>query len=113
MCLEDIINLPQSIKDSIYTEIYFNSYEAKIIAHLKSDIVWDYLLANNKFEFMKLWVDLSFGELENLVLPILEHECDIQLLFTNLKIKNSMIDSVESSNGMPIFNNLILSYLTR
>lgn len=113
MCLRDIINLPQSIKDSIYTEIYFNYYEPDIIAYLKSDVVWDFLLTNNKFEFIKLWIDLSFGESENLVLSNLDHRNDIQALFRQLKITNTMINSVKSSKGMPIFNNLILNYLSR
>lgn len=112
-CLEEIINLPQSIKDALYTELYFYHYEPNIVAYLKSEVIWDYLLANNQIEMIKFWIDLNFNDSKNLTLSNNEHRSDIQLLFTNLKITDKMISSVDTSNGMTFFNNLLLNYLSR
>lgn len=112
-CLEDIINLPQSIKDAMYTELYFYHYEPNIAASLKNSRVWDFLLANNRTDLLKLWIDLNYDESENSIVSSDEHRSDIQLLLANLKITDAMVDSVESSNGMLPINNLILNYLSR
>lgn len=111
-CLEEIITLPQSIKDAFYTELYFYCYEPNIVAYLKSDVVWDFLLATNEIDLIKLWIDLIYGDSEN-VTPSNNHRNEVQLLFTNLKITTTMIDSIESSNGMPITIDLILNHLSR
>ena len=112
-CLEEIINLPQSIKDALYTELYFYHYEPNIVAYLKNDVVWSFLFSNNKIELLKLWIDLNFNNTENLIDNNSEHRSDIQLLFTNLKITEEMIASIESSNATLPINNLILNYLSR
>lgn len=112
-CLEEIINLPTSIKDALYTELYFNFYEPNIVAHLKSEVVWDYLLTNNKLELIKFWIDLNFGDADNVNLNNVESESDVKLLFTNLKITDKMIALIESSNGMPSISNLVLNHLSR
>ncbi|XP_001601258.1 spatacsin [Nasonia vitripennis] len=112
-CLEEIINLPTSIKDALYTELYFNYYEPNIVAYLKSQVVWDYLLTNNKLELIKFWIDINFGDANNSTLNNAEFRSNIQLLFTNLKITNEMIAFIESSNGMPPISNLVLNYLSR
>ncbi|XP_058809210.1 spatacsin [Phymastichus coffea] len=112
-CLEEIINLPQSIKDALYTELYFYHYEPNIVAYLKSEVVWDYLLANNQIELIKFWIDKNFNNSDNLTINISEHRSDIQLLLANLKITDSMISSIDMSNGMLLVKNLILNYLSR
>ncbi|KAJ8669006.1 hypothetical protein QAD02_000265 [Eretmocerus hayati] len=111
-CLEEIINTPQSIKDALYTEIYFYCYEPEIVAYLKNTVLWDYLLTNNRVDLIKLWIDLSFGESDSLLFGD-EHRSDIRLLFTNLKITDDMVSSVEISNGMDHTKNIVLNYLSR
>jgi predicted component of type VI protein secretion system len=80
---------------------------------LKNDIVWDFLLINNKLDLIKLWIDFNFNNSEDFVPDNVEHIEDLKQLFTNLKITDAMISSVETSNGLLLVKQLVLNYLSR
>ena len=107
------MHLPQNIKDSLYTEIYFQHYEPNIIAYLKSNTVWDYLLSTNNIDLIKFWLNLNYSNNDLSTLNYCDYRSDIQLLLSNLKIDNEMLASVDSSNAMPFVKNLILDYMSR
>ncbi|XP_011500198.1 PREDICTED: spatacsin [Ceratosolen solmsi marchali] len=112
-CLEEIINLPESIKDALYTELYFHHYDPSITVYLKNDVVWDFLLMNNKLDLIKLWIDFNFNNSKDFIPKNIEHIEDLQKLFTNLKITDTMISSVETSNAMVLVKQLVLNSLSR
>ncbi|KAL7289760.1 hypothetical protein TKK_0016361 [Trichogramma kaykai] len=110
--LEKILKLPQKMKDALYTELYFYCYKPEIVAYLKDNVVWDYLLANNKLDLLKFWIDLYYSSDKSLDLSSNLERSDIQLLLSTLKITNEMISSIESSNAMPLVKNEIFNYLS-
>lgn len=97
----------------LYVELYFHRYEPLVVAYAKGQVVWDILLANNRVDLVKLWIDLDFGDSADMLLDSDKDRSDIRLLLSNLRTTDAMTDVVEASSGMPLFNNFILNYLCR
>lgn len=123
-CLNDVINLSQSLKDEIYVNLYFNSHEPSVVSNLKNYAVWNFLLINGKIDLIKFWIDIEFGNKnsenddddDDDVYIFVKGEDKLQAnecrsLFKNLKITDEMIARLHTT--MPHVNNLILDHLCR
>ncbi|CAD6223033.1 GSCOCG00005360001-RA-CDS [Cotesia congregata] len=93
ICIQDILNLDDHLKDSLITELYFITRESSLSSKLKTEIVWDYLLLNNKIDFLINWIDVYYIKREN----INSHSENIDSeIFSKLNITSDMIESIDT-----------------
>ncbi|XP_014213188.1 spatacsin [Copidosoma floridanum] len=107
-CLEEIIQLPPGVRDALFTELYFYTREPTAVAYLKTDVVWSYLLTNNRLDLIKLWIDVAFGRAIGNAF-----NDGVGALFEHWNITDEMVAAVESSHGMRHVNDLVLGHLSR
>ena len=97
------------MKNTIYTELYFNKFDPKIVKKLENCQVWNYLLINNEIDLLKKWININYGnETEEI-----DDKNNLKQVFGNLNITLDMISSVENSNVMIPVSQTILNYLCR
>lgn len=105
------MKLPQHIEQALRTELYFSLNNPDILEHVSSHILWDYLLANNKINELRIWIDVKYNP------DILESSDKIdqhlKALFAYLDITSEMIDYIEFSNASDLVQNLIKNHLCR
>ena len=107
--LEEILNLSQDIKNAIYTELYFNKFDPKIVSKLENVTVWNYLLINNRIDLVKNWISINYESDSKEV----DVEDKVKQTFCNLKITEDMISFLEKSNAtIPVIQS-ILNFLCR
>jgi len=111
ICIDDIMKLPQNIEQVLRTELYFSSNDPEILGNVSNNILWDYLLSNNKINALKIWIDTRY----NPDVPQISDKIDQHLksLFANLNITSDMIDCIESSNASDLVKNLTKNHLCR
>lgn len=111
LCIEDIIKLPEIIRKSLCTELYFSLNEQSLSKNITNDILWDYLLSNNKIVPIKFWIDTYYGsnaiEESNMVNE------EYKLLFNSLDIVPNMIEAIDSSSASTFIKNLTKNHLCR
>jgi len=111
ICIDDIMKLPQNIEQILRTELYFSSNDPEILGNVSNNILWDYLLSNNKINALKIWIDTKC----NPDVPQISDKIDQHLksLFANLNITPDMIDYIEFSNASDLVKNLTKNHLCR
>ncbi|CAL1689224.1 unnamed protein product [Lasius platythorax] len=111
ICIDDIINLPENIKQALCTELYFSLNDPQVLGNVSNTILWDYLLSNNKINAIRLWIDARCN------LDILQNSNEIdhhlKSLFINLNITSDMIEHIDSSNASSLVKGLTKDYLSR
>lgn len=111
LCIEDIIKLPEIIKQSLCTELYFSLNEQSLSKNITNNILWDYLLSNNKIVPIKFWIDTYYGnntiEESNMINE------EYKLLFNSLDIVPNMIEAIDSSSASTFIKNLTKNHLCR
>lgn len=110
ICIDDIMKLPQNIEQALRTELYFSLNDPEILGIVSNNILWDYLLSNNKIDALKIWIDTRYNpDVQNS--DKIDHH--LKSLFANLNITPDMIDYIDSSNASDLVKNLAKSYLCR
>ncbi|XP_031835040.1 spatacsin isoform X2 [Nomia melanderi] len=111
LCIENIIKLPENIKQALCTELYFSVNEHNLLKHVNSIVLWDYLLANNKLEIIKFWIDTHYcgNEIEQSN----EITQEQRSLFATLNIVTDMYENIDSSNASNLVKDLIKNHLCR
>ncbi|XP_074094881.1 spatacsin [Cotesia typhae] len=110
ICIQDVLNLDDHLKDSLITELYFITLESSLSSKLKTEIVWDYLLLNNKIDFLINWIDVHYNKREN----INSHSENIEFeIFSKLNITSDMIERIDTSDVTVPGKLLILNHLAR
>ncbi|KAL0117009.1 hypothetical protein PUN28_010108 [Cardiocondyla obscurior] len=111
MCIDDIIKLPQNIEQALRTELYFSLDNPEVLGNVSNNILWNYLLSNNKINALRMWIDAKY----NPDIPKISDEIDEHLksLFINLDITPDMIDYIDSSKASDLSKNLTKNYLCR
>ncbi|GAB1864875.1 Spatacsin [Camponotus japonicus] len=111
ICIDDIMKLPENIKQALCTELYFSLNDPQILGSVSNTILWDYLLSNNKINEIRLWIDAYCNPdiLQN------SNECNHHLksLFLTLNITSDMIEYIDSSNASSLIKDLTTDYLSR
>ncbi|KAK9299148.1 hypothetical protein QLX08_007765 [Tetragonisca angustula] len=111
LCIEDIMKLPENIKQALCTELYFSTSQQSLSTNIINIILWDYLLSNNKIELLKFWIDTCYGN------STLEEVNEInekhKSLFNTLDIVPNMIEAIDSSNASILIKDLVKNHLCR
>ncbi|XP_023290455.1 spatacsin isoform X2 [Orussus abietinus] len=110
--IQEIINIPEDIKNALCTELCFNVFDLTISKKLLGPEVWNYLLLSNRINMLQFWIDVNYLQsiTDKKLQEYSNEECE---LFKNLKITDEMIESVESSRASYVGRQQILNYLTR
>lgn len=105
------MKLPQNIEQALRTELYFSLNNPEILGNVSNNILWDYLLSNNKINALKMWIDVKYNpDVLEISDKVDQH---LQSLFTNLDITSEMIDFIDFSNASNLIKNLIKNHLCR
>ncbi|XP_076236055.1 spatacsin isoform X2 [Calliopsis andreniformis] len=111
LCIENIIKLPDTIKQALCTELYFSITDQSLLKNITNTVLWDYLLSNNKIEMIKFWIDVYYNG------TTLEESNDIneeyKSLFTAMNITPDMIECIDFSSASNLIKNLIKNHLCR
>ncbi|KOC59819.1 Spatacsin [Habropoda laboriosa] len=111
LCINDIIKLPEVIKQALCTELYFSVTEQSLLKSITNSVLWDYLLSNNKIEMIRFWIDIYYGS--NTLDESNEINEDYKSLFTTLDIVPNMIEAIDSSNATTLVKDLTKNHLCR
>lgn len=111
ICIEDIMRLPQNVKQALCTELYISAKDPNIQENVSNSALWDYLLSNNKIEALQSWIDTKYNPdtLQN------TNDMDYQFksLLANLDITSDMIECINLSNAGDLVKNLTKDRLCR
>lgn len=111
LCIEDIIKLPEDIKQALCTELYFSITEQSLSKNITNTMLWDYLLSNNKIELMRFWIDIYYGS--DTIEEVNEVNEEYKSLFHTLDIIPDMIEAIDSSNASTLIKDLAKNHLCR
>jgi len=111
ICLDDIIKLPQNIREALCTELYFSLGNPEILGDVSNTILWDYLLSNNEIKILKLWIDAKYNQDVFQKTDDIEHY--LKSLLTNLSITSDMIESIDSTNASDLTKHLTKNHLSK
>ncbi|XP_050480517.1 spatacsin isoform X1 [Bombus huntii] len=111
LCIEDIIKLPEDIKQALCTELYFSITEQSLLKNVTNIVLWDYLLSNNKIELMRFWIDIYYGN--DTIEEINEINEEYKSLFRTLDIVPDMIEAIDSSDASTLIKDLAKNHLCR
>ncbi|XP_071562080.1 spatacsin isoform X1 [Temnothorax nylanderi] len=111
ICIDDIMKLPQNIEQALRTELYFSLNNPEILGNVSNNILWDYLLSNNKINALRIWIDTKYNpDVLEISDKIDQH---LKSLFANLDITPDMVDYIDSSNASDLVKHLTKNYLCR
>ncbi|CAK9804301.1 SPG11 [Anthophora quadrimaculata] len=111
LCIDDIIKLPEVIKQALCTELYFSVIEQTLLKSITNSVLWDYLLSNNKIEMIRFWIDIYYAG--NTIKEPIEISEEYKSLFTSLDIVPDMIEAIDSSNATTLVKDLTKNHLCR
>lgn len=111
LCIEDIIKLPETVKQALCTELYFSITEESLSKNITNTVLWDYLMSNNKIEMIKFWIDTYYNG--NAVEESNDVIKEYKSLFTTMDITSDMIDTIDSSSASNLVKDLIKNHLCR
>ncbi|XP_053975278.1 spatacsin isoform X1 [Hylaeus volcanicus] len=111
LCIEDIITLPENVKQAVCTELYFSITEQDLSMNITNTVLWDYLLSNNKIETIKFWIDTYHNS--NKIREPNDINEKYKSLITTMDILPNMIDTIDSSNASNLVKDLIKNHLCR
>nr|XP_012135131.1 PREDICTED: spatacsin isoform X2 [Megachile rotundata] len=111
LSIQDVIKLPEIVKQSLCTELYFSITNHTLSTNITNDVLWDYLLSNNKIEMIQFWIDSYYGD--NVMSESIDINDDLKSLFTSLNITSDMIESIDSSNASSLVKDLTKNHLCR
>lgn len=112
ICIDDIMKLPENIKQALCTELYFSLNDSQILGNVSNTILWDYLLSNNKINAIRLWIDARCKN-QDILQNLNEIDHHLKSLFINLNITSDMIEYIDSSNASSLIKDLTKDYLSR
>lgn len=105
------MKLPQNIEEVLRIELYFSLDNPEILGNVSNNILWNYLLSNNKINALRMWIDVKYNpDVLEISDKIDQH---LQSLFTNLDITSEMIDHIDFSNASNLVKNLTKNDLCR
>ncbi|XP_047365730.1 spatacsin isoform X2 [Vespa velutina] len=112
ICIEDMINLPENIKQALCTELYIQLFEPKLLRNMTNSVVWDCLLLYNKIDTIKYWIDKRYN---TNVITEGTYEIDENLkdLIDNLTITPEMIEHIDLSDANNLIKDLTKNHLCR
>lgn len=105
------MKLPQNIKQSLCTELYFSLNNPDILENVSNITLWNYLLSNNKINALRLWVDTRYNP--DALQDSDKIDYSLKSLFTNLDITTDMIECIDSSNASDLVKDLTKNHLCR
>ncbi|XP_008543727.1 spatacsin [Microplitis demolitor] len=108
--IQDVLNIDNNVRESLLTELYFITYDSSLSSKLKTEVVWDYLLLNNKTDFLIIWIDIYYNKQESI--NSCNKDIDVKI-FSKLNITLEMIESIETSNASFPVKLLLLNHLAR
>ncbi|XP_012135133.2 spatacsin isoform X4 [Megachile rotundata] len=111
LSIQDVIKLPEIVKQSLCTELYFSITNHTLSTNITNDVLWNYLLSNNKIEMIQFWIDSYYGD--NVMSESIDINDDLKSLFTSLNITSDMIESIDSSNASSLVKDLTKNHLCR
>ncbi|XP_039304859.1 spatacsin isoform X2 [Solenopsis invicta] len=111
ICIDDVTKLPQNIEQALRTELYFFLNDPEILGNVSNNILWDYLLSNNKINALKMWIEEKYNP--DVLQTSDKIDPHLKLLFTNLNITPDMVDCIDSSSASDLVKNLTKNYLCR
>lgn len=111
LCIDDIVKLPQNIKQPLCTELYVSLSDPDILENVSGMTLWDNLLSNNKINILRLWIDTRYNPDTLQTSDKIDHS--LKSLFTNLDITTDMVECIESSNASDLVKDLTKNYLCR
>ncbi|XP_072747233.1 spatacsin [Anoplolepis gracilipes] len=111
ICINDMMKLPENIKQALCTELYFSLNDPQILGSVSNTILWNYLLSNNKINAIKLWIDAKCNP--DILKNSNEMDHHLKSLFINLNITSDMIECIDSSNASNLMKDLTKDYLSR
>ncbi|XP_066592873.1 spatacsin isoform X2 [Prorops nasuta] len=109
ICIKDILNLPNNIKESLCTELYFLTTNNAILQNVTSNSLWDYLLCNNRIDTLKYWIDIQHNQVPKIELS----NENLHKLFGTFHVTKDMIDYIDLSDSSCITKELLKNYLCR
>ncbi|KZC04326.1 PREDICTED: spatacsin [Dufourea novaeangliae] len=111
LCIENIIKLPERIKEALCTELYFSINECTLLKNITNIVLWDYLLSNNKIEMIRFWIDSYYSG--NAIKESNDINEEYKLLFASTNIAPDMIENIDSSNASNLVKDLVKNHLCR
>ncbi|KAF7381387.1 hypothetical protein HZH66_013781 [Vespula vulgaris] len=102
ICIEDMINLPENIKQVLCTELYIQLFDPKLLRNMTNSVVWNCLLLYNKIDTIKYWIDKRYNT-NVIVKETYAIDENLKDLIDNLTITSEMIEQIDLSDA----NNLI------
>ncbi|XP_048514375.1 spatacsin [Athalia rosae] len=111
-----VIDMPDNYKTVLCTDLYFCTFDAEISRNISAPVAWDYLLMTNKLNILSVWININYNSpLEPVPLYLLDkHIVDnLQRVLSDLKITQSMVDSVHEADAADVIKELVLDRLAR
>lgn len=112
VCIEDIIDLPQIIKQALCTELYMLYFEPNLLNNLTNNVVWNYLLLHNKIDAIRYWIDKKYNT-NVIVKTLYKVDDNLKQLFDNFTITTEMIEWIDQSDASNIIKDLTKNHLCR
>ncbi|XP_043488145.1 spatacsin [Polistes fuscatus] len=112
ICIEDIINLPENIKQALCTELYIQLFEPKLIRNTTSSVVWNCLLLYNKIDTIKYWIDKRYNT-NAIIKETYEINENFKELVDNLIITPEMIEQIDLSDANNLIKELTKNHLCK
>ncbi|KAL6259083.1 hypothetical protein P5V15_009005 [Pogonomyrmex californicus] len=111
ICIDDVMKLSQDTEEALRIELYFSLNIPEILGNVSNNVLWDYLLSNNKINALRLWIDARHKSDVLQISDDIDHH--IKSLFMNLNITPDMIDYIDSSHASDLVKDLTKNYLCR
>lgn len=111
LCIEDVIRLPEAVKQALCTELYFSITEQSLSRNITNAVLWDYLLSNDKIELIRRWIDIYYNG--NAIEKLNDIGVEYKSLFATMTITSDMIETIDSSNASNLVKDLIKNHLCR
>ncbi|KAK2583208.1 hypothetical protein KPH14_009228 [Odynerus spinipes] len=112
VCIEDIINLPETVKQALCTELYMQLFEPKLLSNVTNNVVWNYLLLYNKIDAIQYWIDQRYNA-NGTVEKIYKVNDNLKQLLDDFTITPEMIEWIDQSNANNIIKDLTKNHLCR
>ncbi|XP_035737182.1 spatacsin-like isoform X2 [Vespa mandarinia] len=112
ICIEDMINLPENIKQALCTELYIQLFEPKLLRNMTNSVVWDCLLLYNKIDTIKYWIDKRYN-VNVITEGTYEIDENLKDLIDNLTITPEMIEQIDLSDANNLIKDLTKNHLCK
>lgn len=112
ICIEDMINLPENIKQALCTELYIQLLEPKLLRNMTNSVVWNCLLLYNKIDTIKYWIDKRYNA-NAITEGTYEIDENLRDFIDNLTITPEMIEQINLSDANNLIKDLTKNHLCK